>query len=578
VAFYGIPPAKSPVTTATTSSLAVPVATNARSGPVTVATPGGTAVSATDFFVPVLGYTGVQVVATGRISVGGPSVDMALAPIWRQGLLVFDGLAGQRLDLGTIMISGYGTPSATVYRPDGLVLPTTGSSSQVGLASYLSLLPMSGVYTIALVNGSTTHTLRLTLSEEVAVSANVGGDAVNASVTRTAQRARINFQGNAGQRISAGLTWSFPSATLSILGPDGTVLAGPVSLWGSAGAIHSPALPSAGTYAVTVEPASGATGTLTATLSEDVTGTIAIDGPSVPVVISRPGQRARLTFDGIAGQRLGLALTGASMGGTATLYRPDGTQHGSVNFSSSSGAGMNFPPLTSTGSHAVAVDASGVATGNVTLTLSQPVTVQTTLNGSPVTVTATRPAQAALLLFSGTANQRASHVLSGTTVNGQVSVLRPDGNSIQFGYLPSTTFLDRATLPTTGTYSILITPTGATTGGSTVTSYDVPPDVSGSLTINGAAVPVTISAPGQNAVLSFSGTSGQGITIVGTGNTLGGSTLVTLTRPGNTSTAWSVSSSSFNLTTSLTSTGTHTLTIDPQGPSTGSVTVGVTNP
>jgi hypothetical protein len=41
------------------------------------------------------------------------------------------------------------------------------------------------------------------------------------------------------------------------------------------------------------------------------------------------------------------------------------------------------------------------------------------------------------------------------------------------------------------------------------------------LTLNGATVPVTLAAPGQNATLTFSGTAGQSVTVRVTSNTIG---------------------------------------------------------
>ena len=150
VAFYGLPPGKSVATSATTTTLAVPVATNAQSGPITVATPAGSVVSSADFFVPVGGYTAADVIYTGRIVIGGSSVDVPLTTTNKQALVLFQGTAGQRLNLGTVVISGFGSPVLTIYRPDGGTLTTTGYTS----ARYLPPLPTSGLYVIALQNGA----------------------------------------------------------------------------------------------------------------------------------------------------------------------------------------------------------------------------------------------------------------------------------------------------------------------------------------------------------------------------------------------------------------------------------------
>jgi YD repeat-containing protein len=571
IAFYGVPPAKALATSATTTSLGVPVPGNARSGPLTVSTPGGTATSTADFFVPAGGYTAADVIFTGRIVVGGSSVDVPLTSTNKQGLVVFDGVAGQRLDLGAVLLSGFSAPTITVYRPDGATLATTGSTA----ARYFPLLPMSGVYVISLTNGAATHTVRLTLSEEVTGTGTVGGSTVNLSLSRAGQRARVTFSGTAGQRIDLGMTHTLLGVTASFKTADeATTLA---SLgFSSPGELHSSALPSTGTYLLLVESSSAATGSFVATLSEEVAGTITIGGASTTVSVTRAGQRARVTFSGTAGQSVSLGLTSGTVGGSTTLYRPDGSIHlGPTGFGVPSG-GVDYAPLAATGTHAILVDPTDINTGSVTLTLSELIAGTTALNGPPVSVNITRPGQAAYWTFSGTAGHRASHVVS-STITGTIVVFYA-GGAVSSGGLPGTTFLEPATLPVTGTYYIYIDPTGANSGSATVTSYDVPADATGSLTINGGTVGVTLSVPGQNAVLSFSGTAGQHITVRVTGNSFG-CVFFVVTQPGGGGTyGTSTCGSSYNFGLTLATTGTHTLKIDPQGSATGGATVEVTNP
>lgn len=542
-----------------------------RSGPIAVSTPAGTGMSTADFFVPPPPYTAAQVGATARLVVGGPTVPVSIPSGGKIALVVFEANAGVTLNLGTVTTSGYPFPAVTVYRPDGAVLPTTGSTT----ARYLPPLPMAGIYTVMVTVATFASTISLTLSEEVVGSAEIGGSAVNVSVPRAGQRARIAFSAAAGQRVSAGVSGSIASSTLSLRAPDDATLAS--ASIGSSGAVDSPALASTGTHTLIIEPGNGATGTVTVTLSEEVTASITVDGSAVPVAITRAGQRARVSFSGTAGQRLGLGVTQATVSGSISLIGPGGTTLLSGAGYTTPTGGVDLPPLTATGTHEIVVDPSGVSTGEVSLLLSQEITGTLTLDGSAVPVSITRPGQRARLTFSGTASQRVSHVLSGTTINGTLSIIRPDGSTMQSAMLPWTTFLEPSSLPTTGTYAVLVDPSNGTTGSTTVASYDVPPDVTGALTINDPGIVVTISAPGQNATLTFPGTSGQAITIVGTGSTLGCIT-VTLIPPSGSSSAWGACTASFSVPRTLGATGTHTVKIDPNGASTGGVTVGVTSP
>jgi YD repeat-containing protein len=571
VSFYALSPAKAQVTSATTTSLVAVVPSNAVSGPLTVSTPGGTAVSSSDFFVPAGGYSGSQVTFTGRITVNGASLDVPLGTN-SEALVLFAGTAGQRLDLGTIFVSGSGPLNALVITgPDGAVLATTGSST----ARYLAVLPVSGTYTISLQNTTNSQTMRLTLSDEVTGTVTVGGSAVTVSIPRVGQRARLSFAGSAGEHVDAAVTFDAVGATVYFKSADDTTLS---SLGvNSPGELASPALPTTGTYFFMIEPGSPYAGTFTVTLSDDVAATIVDGGASVPVSITRAGQRARVTFAGTAGQGPSLGITAATVSGAVTVYRPDGgTLLGPVGYSAPA-ANMDFPPLPATGNYDIVIDPSGIGTGSLTLTLSEPITGTITLDGSGLLVNITRPGQRAVLTFAGTAGHRVSHVLSGSTISGQLILMRSDGTVTQSSGLPSTTFIEPYTLPTTDTYYVIVEPSSASTGSTTIASYDVPPDVTGTLTINGPTLPVTISTPGQNALLSFSGSASQPFTVSITGNTIG-CMLVVVSYAGGGSTANSSCTASFSFGDTMPTAGPHTLKIDPSGAATGGVTVGVTNP
>jgi len=111
-----------------------------------------------------------------------------------------------------------------------------------------------------------------------------------------------------------------------------------------------------------------------------------------------------------------------------------------------------------------------------------------------------------------------------------------------------------------------------------VTLYDEV-DVTGSLTINGAGVPVSLTTPGQMARLTFDITSTQQVTVRVTDGTIGFSTVRLLKPNGTEQTANSSSLGSFNLSTqTLTTPGTYTVVVDPSSTYTGSITVAVTSP
>jgi hypothetical protein len=100
--------------------------------------------------------------------------------------------------------------------------------------------------------------------------------------------------------------------------------------------------------------------------------------------------------------------------------------------------------------------------------------------------------------------------------------------------------------------------------------------VTGTLTINGPAAPVNITAPGQNSSFTFTGTAGQVVTLRGASNTIGCGGFV-LIWPNTSLTSTTPCGTTFSMGVTL-QTGTHTLKFDPSGANTGSVNLSVTQP
>src|SRR5262249_53811536 len=179
----------------------------------------------------------------------------------------------------------------------------------------------------------------------------------------------------------------------------------------------------------------------------------------------------------------------------------------------------------------ILVDPADTVTGGVTLTLYDvPADVSGTISpgGSAVTVTTTTPGQNGTLTFSGTAGHRISlkgtNGLTGQVVGGDVnvSILNPDKSVLAPATcMEGSGYIDVVTLPSSGTYSLKVDPVDIATGSVTLTLYDVPADITGSISAGGAAVTVTTTTPGQNAALTFSGTSGDRISLKGTNGMTG---------------------------------------------------------
>jgi len=204
-----------------------------------------------------------------------------------------------------------------------------------------------------------------------------------------------------------------------------------------------------------------------------------------------------------------------------------------------------------------------------------------TPGGAAVTAQITTPAQNASYTFNGTTGQRISLKLSSVTIGGsKVYIYKPDGSTLasNLNVLLAGAFFDTMTLPVTGAYTIFVDPSSYLTGNMTLTLYDVV-DFTGTTNIGDPALAVTITVPGQNGQVTFSGSASQQVTVRITGNTMSTITVKLLNPDGTTLTSRTYSASNFDLTpATLPVTGTYTITIDPLGASTGSVNVRVTSP
>ncbi len=203
-------------------------------------------------------------------------------------------------------------------------------------------------------------------------------------------------------------------------------------------------------------------------------------------------------------------------------------------------------------------------------------TGRTTLNAPATTVTIPSAPGLGLLLFDGTAGHSVS--VSATGVNGAsfgLRVFRPDGALLVTGCGVSACFFDSQLLPLSGTYAV-----GVRDGSANVTVYDSTP-ITQPIMVGGSAINLNLSVPGQNAQLTFSGNTGQQVTVQITGNAIscipGACVVVSLLNPdGNTLASTTSSAASFTLgPVTLTQTGVQTIFINPPGANTGTITVGV---
>ncbi len=531
--------------------------------------------------------------------------------------LVFEGSVGQRISLqvGSVTFGASTCCSMTlsIARPDGTTLvPPTPMGTNGGFVDTRTL-PASGTYTILVdPQSSGTGSATLTLYE---VPADVVGPIVAGGTSVTVgigpipgQNARLTFDGMPGQRVSLGAaavtigTSTCCSLNLSILKPDGSNLSTPTLLGTNGGFVDARTLPVAGTYTILVDPQGTALGSATLWLNDvppDIGGELLPGGPATSVTIGpTPGQNARLTFDGVAGQRVSLKASAITMGNSTccslnlSILKPDGAYLAGPTLMGTNGGFVDTKVLPVGGRYTVLVDPQGTALGGATLTLYDvPADAFETISpgGASVGVsTGPVPGQNARLAFEGIPGQRVSLRASGVTIgtsaccSARLSITKPDGSALMTPLLFGTGggFIDTQLLPAGGTYTIFLDPQGTDLGNATLTLYDVPPDLSGTIAIGGPPVTLALApVPGQNARLTFSGAAGQRISLRLSGVSIGTSsccsTRVSISRPdgSNLVAPTLIGTMAVTITAQLTVTGTYSILVDPQGANIGGITL-----
>ncbi|MFL5917336.1 MAG: S8 family serine peptidase [Gaiellaceae bacterium] len=524
----------------------------------------------------------------GRLNVGSAVACSGTPQVW----LDSPG-AGFSVDVGTPMALSF--IASNCGAAAGVSVTATANGSAVMLSprgdgvytgSFTPTARGAVTISVSATVGARTATRTVAGSATQAYAISPGGPAVTITTTSAGEAAQLRFNGTAGENVSLAMSSvTFSAAAISLLRPGGGTIASTYA--GTSGGFLDPkTLPVTGVYTIAVSGFGSATGSMTLRLYDvpaDAGGTITPGGGASSLSISTPGQNGRLTFSGTAGQRISLQFTNVTLSlALVSLLKPDGTTLVGNSYVGTYGAFVDTKTLPTTGTYAIVVDPQGAAMGSLTATLYDvpPDAGDTITPGGPsVTMTTTVPGQNGRLTFTGTAGQRIDATISSVTLSSATaSILGPDGNPVggsTFFGPGLTALMDVRTLPTTGTYAIVVDPPGQTTGSATFRLFDVPPDVSDSLTPGGPSATATMSTPGQNAKLTFTGAAGQRVSLNVSPSTLS-QAYVSIAKPdgssfvGNTLFA---TTGAFVDTRVLPVAGTYTITVDPQGTATGSATL-----
>jgi YD repeat-containing protein len=527
----------------------------------------------------------------GTITPDGPSVRVT-ATNGQPMLLELSTVAGRRYTVAGDLATGTLGSGWLDFRTAHWV-QVPGSQDAVTDLRVIASSPVSSsaVHFVVLdPSGTSTGTADLTVYglADLIGPVTVDGPALDVTLTTPGQRALLTFRGTVGQRISFWGGWtaagSFPlnTAVMRLMKPDGTQLAstsiGPFGSW----FLEPATLPVSGIYSAVIDPMLISRGTARVRLYDvvDLMKPATIGGPGVDLALTKPGQNARLSFTGTAGQRISV-VAGTTTDILLSVRKPDGTT-----LSSTSGNDVAFidaSVLPVSGTYTMFVDPLIARTGTVKARIHEVIdgTGTTALDGPGVSFSAGTPGQKIRLTFSGGAGQRLS--VRGTTAGTgwlymPLAVLRPDGTTLGSQSGGSSAFVEPPVLPSSGTYTVLIDPYRHHVGNGTVWLYDVA-DVTGAIRIDGPAVHVTTTKPGQRARLTFSGTAGQRIKAVGTHVSSTGWLfwpLAILKPDGTTLSTISTGPAASLGPIALPTTGTYTVLVDPHQTATGTASVAIT--
>jgi YD repeat-containing protein len=343
----------------------------------------------------------------------------------------------------------------------------------------------------------------------------VGGAPVTLTIASVNQNGRLFLNGTVGQTVDVAITsvtafncnW-----TISLLAPDGTLVTSITPCSGTSANTGPRVLPVTGTYVVVVDPAGTVTGSISvaATNHAATAPTIAGISPMIGVaggIVTITGTN----LTPVSAVRLnGVTATVVSSSSTAVTFTvPAITTSGRISLSTPNGLAISGDDFFVVPASDSPSDVGAVGRLNV---------------GGSTTFTLPTVNQIGLFVFDRAAGQRFSLTLSDQQIDRlHIRVVRPDGVVIYESgavYPFAAYFTDVNVAPSTGTYTLVIDPDEAFTGSATVTLGDVPRDVTGQVVPGGTPVSLTVTTPGQNARISFIGSTGQRVALTTTGTTV----------------------------------------------------------
>ena len=470
--------------------------------------------------------TSQLVLVTGvaaTMPVSGPSVNVATTLPGENAYLTFTATAGENVGVGlsNLVVTPDGNLSLSVYSAQGNYINSTTCYASNGTCGLDLQNLAAGQYqiTLAVPGSSDTMSAAVTLTQDVAGTLPLN-KAISSSVPRYGETASYTFSATAGQTmaLAIGAPTTVPGGNFvayTLYAPNGSVLD---SLDSTSGFTWNlPSLSASGTYKLYVVPSNGASLSQTLELASGVTGTVTVNGASVSVATTIPGENAYLTFTATAGENVGLGLSNMSVTPDGSLslsvYDAQGNYINSTTCSVDIGAcGLDLQNLAA-GQYQIALAVPGSSdTMSATVTATQDAMGTLPLNQA-VSSSLPRYGETASYTFSATAGQTLALAIGAPTTV-------PSGNYVTYIlYAPNGSVLDSqvstgsltwnlSSLSVSGTYKLSVAPSNGATLSQTL---ELVSGVTGTVTVNGPSMNVAPPVAGENAYLTFTATAGENV-------------------------------------------------------------------
>lgn len=308
---------------------------------------------------------------------------------------------------------------------------------------------------------------------------------VNLEVTRAGATAAMKVPGRAGQKIFVEV----PAATvpdrcgvLLLLDPQGRQLATGCVISG-VGFIDTTTLTATGDHQVVLDPWDADLGraTVRVVTVTDEDRALTMDGPAVRATLAQPGAISRLAFDGRAGQKVFLQVTGATLPDRCNLLRlrgPAGDEVATGCVIGGKGHVDGFV-LPADGRYVLEVDGTSTDTGwgDVRLRDARDEQADSVADGRATTLSVSRPGAVSRLRFPAAGGRRLVVEVTSASVPDRCAILTvtgPDGDAIGSGcVIGGTGRFEVGPLTKGGTYALVLDLWADETGSATVTVRQV---------------------------------------------------------------------------------------------------------